>query len=203
MITKLESNRTGEIAIILKETENSCTIRKADGTEKKLSASTVKRWWKRIQVEEDPETEVVVDQEPKKVEEKGRIIKKSELKGEHPMKAKKIEYAQARQPMLQALEHYAYKEYLTVEKKKAYIGLYYGDRRVAELRPTKKGLRVAVHPKVVESLSDEDLKKIVVQPKSYQVYFNVIQYIVSVEDLDFAKKLIQLSKAKVLKTYKG
>lgn len=203
MITKLQSKRTGEVADILEVNKGVYTIRKSDGTEKNLSASTVKRWWKEIQVEGEPAPKPIkpaCETERKK----GRIVKKGEAAGpEHPAVAKKRKADELRKPLLDSILHYAYKEDLTAEKKKVYIGLYYGDRRVAEMRPVREGIRLAVHPKVVENFSEEDYKKVVVQPKSYRVYFNVLFFIKNADDLEYALRLIQLSKAKVLKTYRG
>lgn len=199
MITKLQSKRTGEVADILKVLRGKYKIRKSDGTEKTLSEATVKRWWKEIEVDEPEKKE----SKPKEVPHE--IVKRSEYKepAVHPMTVKKQQAAEKRQPLLDTILHYAYKEDLTAEKKKIYVGLYYGDRRVAEMRATRKGIRLAVHPKTVENLKDGDLQKVTVQPKSYRVYFNVIYFIESTDDIEFAKKLIQLSKAKVLRTYKG
>lgn len=205
MIKKLQSKRTGELADIVKVKKDSYVIRKADGSEKTLSASTIKRWWKEIEVEGEPAPKPEKTITEKKSR-KGKIVKKSEddsTDSVHHMVAKKMKNNEHRQPLLDVILHYGFKEDLTAEKKKIYIGLYYGDRRVAEMRPTQKGIRVAVHPKVVESLTEEDLQKVTVQPKSYRVYFNVIYLVETTDDLEFVKKLIQLSKAKVLKTYKG
>lgn len=82
---KIESIRNGQLAEILKEDENNVLIKLENGEEKKLSQSTIKRWWK-IVAEIIPQSEEIIQEEPAeeaKVEEiknEEEIIKSNNLK---------------------------------------------------------------------------------------------------------------------------
>lgn len=70
---KIESKRNGQLAEILKEDENNILIKLENGEEKKLSKSTIKRWWKMVE-EIIPQSEETTQEKP------ARETKKEETK---------------------------------------------------------------------------------------------------------------------------
>lgn len=178
---KLKSIRTNEEVEVLSIKDGEYEVKLKDGSIKRLAESTIKRWWKVCK-------DVV---EPEKID-NYQVVKKSKKKDSK--KQKGPSNIEIKKSISEEITNYVHSLGLKICKRKEYVGIYTDKKKkVAELKSGHGCIRVAVRPLVYTFLEKNEAKRCKYLNEKARAHFRTTFKIYNVEQLDFAKKLIEMS----------
>ena len=192
---KLESRRTGKVVDCVNVNNGVYTIQLEDGSFKELAESTVKRWYRAVKEEAVVETsQDTVKQKINSVVCPQPLETNLVEKATKARKPKTPSNAEFKNKVGHLLTEFAHKLELKIEKRKEYTGVYtQNKKKVAEIRSSRTGVKIAVRPMVFLMLDEQKRKQCFYLNERCNMHFRTTMEINSISQLDLAEELIKLS----------